>query len=208
MKEFLRDSEKWFKSNHSEDSWNSVSTPFSVWPSIFDKKSWNTQPELKLKRLDMWKFFVNWLKDNSIKNLIDIGTASGQFPLLCLNSGIEAYGIDPKYDMLYSNKEDWNQLNININDYLYLGSVESFINTKKNINIECVSLLNYLHGDDWNNRDIKFIQSVIDFDIEYLITSNSKNPQCQELLSNNFEKILTYEQISDYENHFIFRRRV
>lgn len=117
MKKFLKEIEKSYKQSPDIVSWNSVSNPLHLWPSIYDENEWDKHPSLKMKRLQMWHFLSKELKKLDVKEVLDIGTASGQFPLCCILQGLEAYGIDPQPYFLYSNTNDYNENGLDPKDF-------------------------------------------------------------------------------------------
>jgi len=186
-------------------SWNSVSDPYNLWPSIYNEDEWDKYPSLKIKRLQMWYFLSKELKKLGIKEVLDIGTASGQFVLCCILQGIDAYGIDPQPYFLYSNSKDFEINDLNPKSVLFKGDIKSFINCfNDHEDIECISLLNFFHGDDWDGRDLKFLK-VINKKVKYLITSQPKNYETKKYLNSNYDIIYEYQQLATYENHFIFK---
>lgn len=205
MIELLKSIEKSYLNSPDVVSWNSVSYPLDFWPSIYDENKWGKYPDLKLKRLQMWYFLSKELKKLGVKEILDIGTASGQFPLCCILQGLKAYGIDPQPYFLYSNTDDYNENGLDPKDFLYIGDIKSFINCF-NKNVECISLLNFFHGDDWNGRDLEFLKK-INNKVKYLITSYPKNLQAKEILDTNYEIIYEYKQLERYEDHFIFKSK-
>jgi hypothetical protein len=205
MKNNLKNIEYKFKQTNPNISWNSVSNPLVYWPNLDDVKTWNQYPDLKLKRYTMWKQLALELKKLNIQNLLDIGTASGQFVVCCILQNIEAYGIDPQNQFLYSNIQDFQKNNIDVYDHLFLGDIETFY-TNFDFNVECISLLNYFHGDDWQGRDLIFLKQ-INNKIKYLVTSMPKNIETKQFLQDNYEIIYEYKQLASYENHYIFKSR-
>jgi predicted RNA methylase len=184
-------------------SWNSVSDPYNLWPSIYNEDEWDKYPSLKIKRLQMWDFLSKELKKLGVKEVLDIGTASGQFPLCCMLQGLKAYGIDPQPYFLYSNADDYKENGLDPQKYLFEGDIKNFINCF-NESIECISLLNFFHGDDWNGRDLEFLKK-INKKVKYLVISYPKNLQAKEILDTNYEIVYEYKQLERYEDHFIFK---
>lgn len=205
MIKLLKNIEENYLSSPDVVSWNSVSSPFYLWPSIYNENEWDKQPHLKLKRLQMWYTFSKQLKKLQVSEVLDIGTASGQFPLCCMLQGLKAYGIDPQSYFLYSNVDDYKENGLDPKKYLFKGDVKSFINCF-NESIECISLLNFFHGDDWNGRDLEFLKK-INKKVKYLVTSYPKNLQAKEIIDTNYEIIYEYKQLARYEDHFIFKSK-
>lgn len=191
-------------------SWRSVSHPFNLWPSLQDVEKWDTQPDLKLKRFTMWHTFAEQLSVLGVKSLVDVGTASGQFVLCCLQAGIEqVYGIDPQHYYLYSNESDFTESAYNAKDHLFLGDVEAFmeiIKSTKDFQIDCISILNFFHGGDWYGRDLKLLET-INGKTKYLVTSDPINPNTLKYLYDNYDPIYHYKQTARYEDHFIFKSK-
>jgi len=107
-------------------------------------------------RWEVWQKAVSILKKNNISMVIDIGCANGHFPFLCLSSQIECYGIDPRS---YKDAEDlFNQ--IYGDKHIYQSSMHYFTEFMKNntpsrgVSIECVTILNFLHGKGHKKDEI------------------------------------------------------
>ena len=202
--EFLKKIEENYLSKDPNINWGSVSSPFKTWPSIFDVEEWNKQPNLKMKRLSMWISLSKELEKLQIKNLVDIGTSSGQFVLCCLFKGIEAYGIDPSEPYLFSNSKDFIESGYDPKNYLYLGDVETFIDVF-NHKIDCVSLLNFFHGQGWKGKDLSFLKCIND-KIKYLVISYPLDLTARQYLEKNYEIIYEYKQELEVETTFILKR--
>lgn len=209
IKNFLDRVETSYKHNAGAKRWNSVSPPFTYWPSIDNINEWNKEPVLKLKRLDMWQFFAEKMKEHGIKSNVDIGGASGQFTVLQHKQGIESYCVDPQAQFLYSNTEDFRNHNVSL-DYLYLGDFENFIKLAKtsDIHVDCVSFLNFMHG--WNGTDaecLDLVESVKGMS-DYILTSLPQSqPQTLNYIHQNTDVALElYHQIDQpRETHFLIK---
>ena len=210
MRNYLESIERLAKTNKAYITWNSVSRPFDLWPSLHNEGEWDTQPDLKLKRYTMWWTLSKQLSDLKVSTLIDIGTASGQFVLCCLLAGIEqSYGIDPREYYLYSNNSDFTTSKYEAAEHLSIGDIESFIevvNSSSSFEVDCISLLNFFHGDDWNGRDLEYLKA-INGKVKYLATSNPKNVEAFEYLHNNYDVVYHYKQVAAYEDHFILKSK-
>jgi len=208
MDRFLKDIQLQFYNSPGSNRWNSVSTPLKLWPSINNIKEWENHPHLKIKRLDMWKYFSNELTKLNINSSLDIGCASGQFTLFQRLKGINSFGIDPQEYFLYSNSKDFLDNGLDPKKYLFLGDLENFI---KQINstpfkIGCVSFLNFIHG--WNGSDEECLQlfKSISPHCKYLLTSQPQyQSQSIKYLHSITNKVICYYNQIDIprETHYL-----
>lgn len=202
--EFLKVIEKNYLNKGTNVNWGSVSSPFKTWPSIFNLKEWNKHPKLKMQRLSMWISLSEELQKLQINNLVDIGTSSGQFVLCCLFKGINAYGIDPSKHYLFSNSKDFIESGYDPKNHLYLGDVETFIDVFDH-KLDCVSLLNFFHGQGWNGRDLSFLKCIND-KIKYLVISYPLDSVARQYIEDNYKILYEYKQELEVETTFILKR--
>jgi hypothetical protein len=193
IKNFLNNLQQKYLESPGRQRWNSVATPFTLWPSVYDLKGWDSQPDLKAKRLVMWNFFSFKLKELQIQSSIDIGCASAQFSLLQILRGIEAYGVDPQKFFLFSNEDDFNKNSIDASQYLFLGDLENVIKQidETPIEVDCISNLNFIHG--WDSSDAectRYFQSLAKV-AKYLIFSYPQNfPSTVAYLNSITEEVI------------------
>lgn len=209
-KKFLIELQNSFTFSHSRKKWNSVSPPFNIWPDIDDVDKWNEQPSLKLKRLDMWKFFSKELQKNNIKTSLDIGCAGAQFTLMQRILGIEAYGVDPQTEYLFSNKPDFIKYNVDVNECLYLGDIDTLIKqfTQNPIKLDCISLLNFMHG--WVGTDDECLDflNCISQNTNFILTSIPQSEEKSREYINKITDVIIaeYNQIDvPRETHYLIK---
>ncbi len=209
MKKFLEKVEHYTITNPANISWNSIPTPFELFPSIYDESAWDVQPEIKYRRYTMWKTLAAKLTELDVRTLLDVGTSSGQFVLCCLLAGVKkVYGLDPREVYLYSNEADFQKAEYNAREHLSIGCVESL--TKALVEFpkfktDCITLLNFFHGDDWMGRDLEFLKA-INGKTTYLVISDPRSEEARAYLYENYEVVYVYQGFQGtYENHTIFK---
>jgi len=111
----------------------------------------------KLTRWDFWNCVVDTFLKYGIKSNLDIGCANNQFSFLCNFKGIFSLGIDPRESCLNISQDVFEKNFENIK-YGYVGTINTFNDFFKNndqILFDCITVLNFLHGNDHNREEIK-----------------------------------------------------
>ena len=137
----------------------------------------------------LWKLCIDIMEKYKIKNVFDIGAGNGHFIYLCTLHKIDAYGIEPRKDLVdYANTKYYNKCRIENNIY-------------QNVEIpkvDCVTILNFFHGSGHIKADIEILINKIEKSTKYLITSE---PRWEELeLENIFKKYTKLILNLDWEN--------
>lgn len=210
IKKLLTEIQNNFKYTSDKKKWNSVSPPYTIWPSIDDIDKWNEQADLKLKRLDMWKYFSQELQKNNIKTSIDIGCSGAQFTLMQRMLDLEAYGIDPQIEYLFSNKQDFIKYNVDINECLYLGDIDTLIKQfiQNPIEVDCISLLNFMHGWIGTDDECLYFLKCITQNTKYILTSMPlKELKSREYINSITDVVVAkYNQIDiPRETHYLLK---
>ncbi len=163
----------------------------------------------KQTRWDFWNDIVEIFKKNKIKTNLDIGCANNHFSFLCNKNNIFSIGIDPREDCLTSCNNTFIN-NFDENKYGYVGNIKTFVeffSDYDEILFDCISILNFLHGNDHNPDEISNL-----FEVLPKITNNIiiSEPQWVNLklpkLTENF-KILNSLCKEEAAPHFLYNLR-
>ena len=123
-------------------------------------------------RWQLWKLCIDIMKSLNIKTVFDIGAANGHFIYLCVKNGIDAYGIEPRQDEIdFANSK-----------YLKPRLIKTKYQKVEIPNVDCVTILNFLHGKNHKKEDIELLLEKIFKNSRYLIASE---PRWKELEMDN-----------------------
>lgn len=131
----------------------------------------------KQTRWDLWNSAVDIFLENNIKTNIDIGCANNQFSFLCNRKEIFSLGIDPRKSCV-SISENVFQEYFGNNQYGYVGNLKTFVDffqhEKNQLHVDCISVLNFLHGNDHNPLEIKKFFEILPKVTKYILISEPK----------------------------------
>jgi hypothetical protein len=123
-------------------------------------------------RWDLWNNIIESFLKNDIKTNLDIGCANNHFSFLCNKKNILSYGIDPRENCVKSSKQIFEK-NFS-NNYGYVGNIKTFNDYFNNYNehmFDCVSILNFLHGNGHDPAEIKCLFEILPKIAKYAIIS-------------------------------------
>lgn len=143
----------------------------------------------KETRWDLWNSVIDLFLDVDIKTNLDIGCANNHFSFLCNKKNVFSLGIDPRENCVKSSQDVFNK-NFDDNKYGYVGSIKTFVEFFQNcdsIVFDCITILNFLHGDGHDSDEIKKIFEILPKISKYTIISEP-NWSSLELpkMTNNF----------------------
>lgn len=152
-------------------------------------------------RWNFWNNVVKSFQKHNIKSNLDIGCANNHFSYLCNKSNIFSVGIDPRENCVKSSdalfKKEFNHT------YGYVGTILTFNEYFKNhtqILFDCVSILNFLHGNGHIPIEIDELFKTISRISKYTIITE---PKWTEL---NIPKYTdNYEVITTINEHILYR---
>ena len=165
-------SEGWFV-NNKDIGW------FSNYVDRFEDENitsyYLNNPIAKSTRWDFWNDIINIFKENNIKTNLDIGCANNHFSFLCNKQNIFSIGIDPREDCLKS-CEDVFTNNFGTKSG-YVGNIKTFVeffSEYDEILFDCVSVLNFLHGNDHDPDEINKLFKILPKITNNIIISEPK----------------------------------
>jgi hypothetical protein len=131
----------------------------------------------RITRWDLWNECAEYLsKELQCKSLLDIGGTNGHFLFLCLLRNVDAYTIEPRFDMIRSTEDEF------IKNFgskkVFRGNIktllEVLVNHQEQIDFkfDCISILNFLHGSDYKLEDIECLVENLPKITEYILVSD------------------------------------
>jgi len=199
----IKQAEEW---GHTEDIyWFSNATPKGLdvkFNGLQMTDYYVSDEYARRTRWNLWTECVDCLKNElNSKKVLDIGGANGHFSFLCLQNGIESYAIEPRIDMIKSTEKEF------VENYgskkMYCGNINILLNTiEKHIEdikfkFDCVSILNFLHGNGHNPKDIERLAFLLPKITEYIIVSD---PNFGAMGLDNKFKNFEFIKFVGYEN--------
>ena len=127
-------------------------------------------------RWDLWNHVVDWFLKNNIKTNLDIGSANNHFSFLCNKKNIFSVGIDPRENCVKQCQNIFEE-NFGNNSYGYIGNIKTFVDffEKCDTNIfDCITILNFLHGNDHDPSEIKKLFKVLPKITNHIIITEPK----------------------------------
>lgn len=162
--------EDWF-SNNSDIRWQANCV------SEFDDsnitKFYLNDSYAKETRWDFWNNVIDCFLKHDIKTNLDIGCANNQFSFLCNKKNIFSLGIDPRENCIKSSENVFKK-NFGNDKYGYIGNIKTFTEFFENYNdniFDCVSILNFLHGDGHDSLEILKLFEILPKISKYIIIS-------------------------------------
>lgn len=131
----------------------------------------------KQTRWDLWNSAVDVFLHYGIKTNIDIGCANNQFSFLCNKKEILSLGIDPRKFCVSVSENVFHKYFDDV-QYGYVGTLKTFIdffqNKKNKLQVDCISVLNFLHGNDHDPLEIKQFFELLPKVTKYILISEPK----------------------------------
>jgi len=157
---------------------------------------YSTNEYAKLTRWDFWNRIVELFLEQGIRTNLDIGCANNQFSFLCNLKGIYSLGIDPRESCVNISQDVFETKFGNKNKYGYVGTIktfnEFFYNDNRGVFFDCITVLNFLHGDHHDPKEIKDFFLMLSRITKYVLLSE---PKWQELklpkFTNNYTPIFS-----------------
>ena len=121
---------------------------------------------------------IEVLKEIGVNTVIDIGSGTGFFPYLVnTSSEINCFGIEPRNNLVLSSN-DFYSSNVMLEEkLLFCGNIKTFNEhiENHNITIGCVTILNFLHGNNHVSLEIEKLFSILNKITNYIIISEPQN---------------------------------
>lgn len=130
----------------------------------------------KRSRWDLWNTVIDWFQEFEIKTCLDIGAANNQFAFLCNKKEIFSVGIEPRESCVNISKDIFEK-NFGQFKYGYVGTIKTFgdfFNQQTEMLFECVTVLNFLHGNNHNSDEIKNFFEVLPKITKYAVLTEPK----------------------------------
>ena len=111
----------------------------------------------KNTRWDLWNDVIDVFIEYNIKSNLDIGCANNHFSFLCNKKNIFSIGIEPREDCLRSSDSAFKN-SFGESKYGYIGNFKTFVeffSKYDNVMFDCVTILNFLHGNDHISAEIE-----------------------------------------------------
>jgi len=127
-------------------------------------------------RWNLWNGVVDIFLKHKIKSNLDIGCATNHFSFLCNKKEIFSVGIDPRENCLRGSEEIFKR-NFENQKYGYVGNIKTFGDFFDEYNeplFDCVSILNFLHGNDHQSLEIKKLFDTLPKISRYVIITEPK----------------------------------
>lgn len=166
----------------------------------------------KATRWDLYLNIIESMKKYKISNNIDIGAGNNHFSFLAKKSNISSYGVEPRRAVLFSCDETFKK-NFGTNQrFGFVGSLKTFsdfiLNQENKVEIDCVTVLNFLHGQMHISNEIERFFLAISKTAKYAVFSN---PHWESLnlsgVPENFSIIETFNCASStgVAPHFLYK---
>lgn len=129
-------------------------------------------------RWNFWNFIVELFLHYNIKTNLDIGCANNQFAFLCNSAGIFSLGIDPRESCVNVSKDVF-ESSFGQTKFGYVGTLKTFVEFFKqleedNVVFDCISVLNFLHGDHNDPYEIEEFFNLLPKITNYALLSEPK----------------------------------
>ena len=139
-------------------------------------------PYGKQTRWDLYVAAIEWFKSLGFKTTIDLGAANNHFVFLARKAGLEAYGVEPRRQVLTSCQNAFEQAFGSGKKFGFVGSLKTFADyvllPQCDLKVNCVSVLNFLHGKGHNTQEIENLFKAFDKCADYVLLTE---PLWQEL---------------------------
>lgn len=126
-------------------------------------------------RWDFWNNVVDLFLKHNIKTNLDIGCANNHFAFLCNKKDIFCVGIDPRENCVkHSHSVFEREFG---KTYGYVGNIQTFNEYFRIYNqpiFDCISILNFLHGNDHVPSEIEDLFRVLPRISRYAIITEPK----------------------------------
>lgn len=158
----------------------------------------------KKTRWDLWNDIVLTFEEMNIKTNLDIGASNNHFSFLCNNKNIFSVGIEPREDCLNSSSKAFIKY-FGSDDYGYVGTFKTFSDFFDTYNekiFDCITILNFLHGNDNIPEEIEKLFKVLPKVTNKILISN---PQWSKLGIRDYTKKYNVLKIfNDTANHILY----
>ena len=156
----------------------------------------------KETRWDMWSNCLKSFEKHKIKSVLDIGCANGHLIFLAQNKNINAYGIEPRKNIVDKFQNKFREKSLFVSNYECF--IEFLINHPSKFKFDCICATNYMHGEGHNPVYLKmFFENIFNY-CNYLLTSE---PNWQNYgLDNLLIKAKRVECIAPTNLHFLFKK--
>lgn len=173
---------------------------------------YRNNPYSKATRWDLYSTIIESMKEYKISNNIDVGAANNHFSFLAKKANIDSYGIEPRRSILFSCDETFKK-NFGTNQrFGFVGSLKTFsdfiLNQENKIEIDCVTILNFLHGQMHISDEIERLFLAISKIAKYTVISDPNWTQLNLAgIPENFSKMETFNCASRYNvpPHFLYK---
>ncbi len=171
----------------------------------FDDESltefYEKDPYAKHTRWDFWLEVIDLFKKNNITSNLDMGCANNHFSFLCNKNDIFSVGVDPREDCVRTSdivfKHHYGEQR-----YGYVGNFRTFIDFFGHYDkpvFECVSILNFFHGNDHIPQEVKEMFDVLPKVANHAILSEPKwNQLGLPKMTDNYEILGTVNNDTDH----------
>lgn len=144
-------------------------------------------------RWNFWNKIVELFLKYDIKSCLDIGCANNQFAFLCNKKNVFSLGIDPRQSCVEISSDIFEN-NFGSIQFGYVGTLKTFVeffeNNNTDILFDCITVLNFLHGDSHNSNEIKKFFNLLPSITNYAIVSEPKWSSLNlPQMTNNYEKL-------------------
>ena len=112
---------------------------------------------------DFWIEVFDLFKKNNIKSNFDMGCANNHFSFLCNKNDIFSVGVDPREDCVRTSDAAFEH-HYGEQKYGYIGNFRTFIDFFGHFDrpvFECVSILNFFHGNDHVPEEVEQMFTVL-----------------------------------------------
>lgn len=126
-------------------------------------------------RWNLWNHLIEIFPKYKIQSNLDLGCANNHFSFLCNKKSIFSVGVDPRQNCVKESdflfQKDFG------NSYGYVGNFQTFNEFFKNTNevlFDCVTILNFLHGNDHISSEIEELFQILPKISKYAIITEPK----------------------------------
>ena len=145
--------------------------------------------------LNFFKSCIDVFKTNNIFSFLDIGTGPGTLVKMCLDSNINAYGIDPVIDQKTPN--------------LYVGTISTAIKNENllgDYKFSCISCVNFLHGANHNESELISLFSMMKRRADFImITEPNIGQDAKNICMSNLECVHKFDRSHGGAYHSLYK---
>lgn len=166
----------------------------------------------KTTRWDLFNESVLALKANGIKTVVDLGAANNHFAFLGRKAGLDAYGVEPRKQVLLSSQDTFAKSFGAEKRFGFVGSLKTFADyvllPECDLRVDCVSVLNFLHGNGHDPQEIVNLFKAFEKCASYILIMEPlwNDLGLSRLMDDKYEEVIeVHKPNSNVGSHSLYR---